>query len=154
MNPYNPPSVDPFISTPISKKGHRLALIGALFQILPIIGLIWSVIKMKTAMTGLRPTGQDVGALAAHIGEILVATSIALAGFLLGLVFLAVALLKYRYRASWSFWFLVIYGALLLFAFPIGTVIGLLLLNCAFTKKTEFLTPKSSGEPVSPPPAH
>jgi len=152
MNPYHPPSSDSSTFLPVSKTGHRLALLGVLLQIFPVIGIIWSVIKMKAAMTDPGHAGQDVGALAAHIGTIVLATCIALSGALLGLVFLAVALLKYRYRTPWSFWFLVIYGALSLFVFPIGTVIGVLLLTYALTKKPEFLTPKSSGEPFSPPP--
>jgi len=69
MNPYNPPSPDSSISLPVSKTGHRLALLGVFLQIFPVIGLIWSIIGVTAAKTVLGHSGQDVGALAAILGR-------------------------------------------------------------------------------------
>jgi len=59
-------------------------------------------------------------------------------GLFIGLVSLLVALFSHRYRAPWFFWFLMIYSAFSLLAFPIGTVLGIIILVHIIPRKEEF----------------
>lgn len=82
--------------------------------------------------------------LSENIGEVLIATAIGLGFSLVGLVLIGIALFASRYRAPWFFWFLVIYGGLLLFNFPVGTVFGIFILVYCLTNKTQFLSVNAS----------
>lgn len=60
-------------------------------------------------------------------------------GFI-GLILLVIALVKNRYRAEWFFWFLVIYGVIVMGTFPIiGLAFGIFFLVYCLTKRREFL---------------
>ena len=58
--------------------------------------------------------------------------------FVLGAVFAGLALFKYRYRALWFHRVLVTAGILMLFLFPVGTVLGVLLLVYVSNRRGEF----------------
>ena len=60
----------------------------------------------------------------------------------IGVILLAVALFRKKYRAAWFFWFLLIYGILIAMNYWEGTVIGGLLIIYLFYKKDEFLGSK------------
>ena len=91
------------------------------------------------------PGISDPQRLSANISEVLIATVVGLGLSIIGLVFLCVALFGCRYRAEWFFWFLVMYGGLLLFGFPIGTAVGIVLLVFCITRRHEFLKPNATG---------
>ena len=61
---------------------------------------------------------------------------------LVGLILLMISLIPLRYRAEWYFWFLNIYGVILLSAFPFGTIFGIFFLVYCLTKRREFLNQK------------
>jgi hypothetical protein len=85
------------------------------------------------------PGISDPQRLSANISDVLIATTAGLVFSVVGLVLLCIALFGYRYRAEWFFWFLVIYGALLLLGFPVGSVVGLVFLVFCLTRREEFL---------------
>ena len=58
--------------------------------------------------------------------------------FVLGAIFASLALFKYRYRALWFHRVLVAAGILMLFLFPVGTVLGVLLLVYVGNRRGEF----------------
>ena len=58
--------------------------------------------------------------------------------FVLGAIFAGLALFKYRYRALWFHRVLVTAGILMLFLFPVGTVLGVLLLVYVSNRRGEF----------------
>ena len=58
--------------------------------------------------------------------------------FVLGAIFAGLALFKYRYRALWFHRVLVTAGILMLFLFPVGTVLGVLLLIYVGNRRGEF----------------
>jgi hypothetical protein len=58
--------------------------------------------------------------------------------FLAGAVSAGLALFKYRYRALWFHRVLVAAGILMLFLFPVGTVLGVLLLVYVGNRRGEF----------------
>lgn len=129
--------------------GKALALAGAFLQCGPLIGLIGTFVGMRRAFQTLGSSGiAQPSQVAAAIDTVLIVTA---AGFVLGIIGLLLFLIShfsYRYRAPWVFNFLVIYGAVLLFAFPIGTIIGIALLVFCFTHKDEFLSRKQAPVPV------
>lgn len=118
----------------------------------PLIGMMATVIGMRKAFCSLGASGiNDPVQLSNNIGGVLVATAIGISIGLIGAILLFVSLLGFRYRAAWFYWFLVIYGVNILFAFPVGTVIGPFLLVYILTNRNQFLAPAShSGPPQTP----
>ena len=128
-----------------SNRGKTLALTGAFLQLGPLVGLIGTTIGMLHAFKTLESSGTaDPQRLSANISEVLITTAIGLGLSLLGLVLICLALFASRYRAPWFFWFLVIYGGILLFGFPVGTVIGIIILVFCAMRRHEFLTPPNN----------
>jgi serine/threonine protein kinase len=70
----------------------------------------------------------DAGNLASGIETAQLTTLLGVVTFVLGAIFASLALFKYRYRALWFHRVLVTAGILMLFLFPVGTVLGALLL--------------------------
>lgn len=85
------------------------------------------------------PSGiADPVQLASAFGDSLLITAIGFGISIIGIVLFMIALLGSRYRATWFFWFLVIYGGLALFNFPVGTLIGVFLLFFCLVNRSEF----------------
>ncbi len=91
----------------------------------------------------------DPAVISGGLGDSLFISAIGLFVGLIGLILLIVSLTAGRYRARWFFWFLVVYGVLLLFFFPAGTAFGLFFLVYCLTKTQEFLAPAPSLPPTS-----
>ena len=130
-----------------SNHGKTLALTGAFLQLGPIIGAAGSAIGMMRAFDTLAaaPGFSDPQRLSANISEVLIATVVGLGLSVIGLILLCIALFGCRYRAEWFFWFLVIYGGILLFGFPIGTAVGIVFLVFCIIRRHEFLKPNKTG---------
>jgi N-terminal double-transmembrane domain len=69
-------------------------------------------------------------------------TFLCVGAVVIGLVFLTLALVKFRYRAGWFFWFLIVFGILSLGIFPIGTAFGVFVLIYCLTRRAEFRAPQ------------
>lgn len=119
-----------------NKNGRKYALWGAWLQVGAVIGLIWTVIGMISSFQNVSPSGT---ALANEISNELTPVLIASVASFIGVVLLAVALFRKKYRAAWFFWFLLIYGILIAMNYWEGTLIGGLLIIYLFYKKDEFL---------------
>ena len=122
-----------------NKNGRKYALWGAWLQVGAVIGLIWTVIGMISSFQNVSPSGT---ALANGISSELTPVLIASVASFIGVVLLAVALFRKKYRAAWFFWFLLIYGILIAMNYWEGTAIGGLLIIYLFYKKDEFLGSK------------
>jgi len=122
-----------------NKNGRKYALWGAWLQVGAVIGLIWTVIGMISSFQNVSPSGT---ALANGISSELTPVLIASVASFIGVVLLAVALFRKKYRAAWFFWFLLIYGILIAMNYWEGTLIGGLLIIYLFYKKDEFLGAK------------
>ena len=121
------------------ENGRKYALWGAWLQVGAVIGLIWTVIGMISSFQNVSPSGT---ALANGISNELTPVLIALVASFIGVILLAVALFRKKYRAAWFFWFLLIYGILIAMNYWEGTAIGGLLIIYLFYKKDEFLGSK------------
>lgn len=120
-------------------KGRKLALWGAWLQLGLVFGLLGTVIGMIGAFNTIEAEGDgSAEALANNISIALNTTAIGIIAGLIGIVLLLVALFSHRYRAPWFFWFMAIYSVLMLLAFPIGTVFGIVVLVHIIPRKEEF----------------
>ena len=121
------------------QNGRKWALWGAWLQVGAVIGLIWTVIGMISSFQNVSPSET---ALANGISSELTPVLIASVASFIGVILLAVALFRKKYRAAWFFWFLLIYGILIAMNYWEGTVIGGLLIIYLIYKKDEFLGSK------------
>ena len=122
------------------ENGRKYALWGAWLQVGAIIGLIWTVVGIISSFQNVSPSGT---ALANQISNELTPVLIASVASFIGVIFLAVALFRKKYRAAWFFWFLLIYGILIAMNYWEGTLIGGLLIFYLIYKKDEFLGDKA-----------
>ena len=111
-------------------------------QLGPVFGLLGTVVGMIGAFSQISEFEQnDQGsaeALASNVSIALNTTAIGIIAGLVGMVFLLVSLFSSKYRAPWFFWFMAIYSVLSLLAFPVGTVIGIIVLVHIIPRKEEF----------------
>ncbi|MFB9899953.1 MotA/TolQ/ExbB proton channel family protein [Cerasicoccus arenae] len=121
------------------QPGKTLALIGAWLQIGPVFGLLGTVYGMVCAFQDIEASGMgNPEALANNISIAITTTAMGLIMGLIGLIFLAIAFFHSSYRAPWFFKFLIVFAIFWLIHFPIGTIIGVLLLVYIISKKAEF----------------
>ena len=121
-----------------SNSGAFIAKLGAWLQLAQVIGLAGTVAGMMKAFSSLKTSGtSDPEALSGAIGEVLIASAAGIAISLIGIILVLIAITACRYRAVWMFWFLCLYGGLMIFSyfFPFG----LFFLIYALVKKEEFL---------------
>jgi magnesium-transporting ATPase (P-type) len=143
------------------KKGKKLALWGAWLQIASVFALLLAIsgpaISILTSLGQLTEFGQNSqessDALASNMSLAMNLTAIgiiaAFIGLFIGLICLLLALFSSKYRAPWFFWFMAIYSALSILAFPIGTVIGAIVLVHIIPRKQEFWgDPNEAGQPI------
>ncbi|WPJ96797.1 MotA/TolQ/ExbB proton channel family protein [Coraliomargarita algicola] len=140
------------------KNGRKLALWGACLQIAPVFALLVAIlgpaISIFASFSQLTEFGQNAqessDALASNMSIAMSLTAIgiiaAFIGLFLGLICLLVALFSHRYRAPWFFWFMTIYSLFSLLAFPVGTVIGIIVLVHIIPRKEEFWCDQDGAE--------
>ena len=122
------------------KKGRTLALLGAWLQLAPFLGLLGTVIGMFNAFEEIskEESLSSTEMLSENISFAITATAIGIIPAMIGLILLLVALFASKYRAPWFFWFMVIYSIFTLLGFPIGTVLGIVILIYIIPRKNEF----------------
>jgi len=121
-----------------SQRGAFIAKLGAWLQLAQIIGFVGTAIGMVRAFSVLKTEGTSGPAkLSRAIGEVLWTTFAGISVSLVGVILVLIAITAYRYRALWMFWFLCLYGGLMIFSyfFPFG----LFFLIYALVKMEEFL---------------
>lgn len=130
-----------------SNNGAFIAKLGAWLQLAQVIGLAGTVAGMMKAFQVLGTAGtSDPAKLSRAIGEVLWSSFAGIAVAFVGLILVLIAITACRYRAVWMFWFLCIYGGLMIFSyfFPFG----LFFLIYALVKKNEFLKTADLQLPV------
>ncbi len=127
------------METPIPpQRGAFIAKLGVWLQLAQVIGLAGTVTGMMKAFQVLGTAGTaDPAKLSKAIGEVLVSAAGGIAVSFIGLILVIIAITACRYRAVWMFWFLCIYGGLMIFSYFVP--FGLFFLIYALVKKEEFL---------------
>lgn len=134
-------------TSPSPSRGAFIAKLGVWLQLAQVIGFAGTAAGMMKAFKVLGTAGtSDPAKLHRAIGEVLWTSFAGIAVSFVGVILVIIAVTACRYRATWMFWFLCIYGGLMIFSyfFPFG----LFFLIYALVKKQEFLPP------ASPQPTH
>lgn len=119
------------------RPGPRMAGLGAGFwgaSVLTFAGFLAQMMHVFDRIAQ-KERALDAEGLASGIQAAQLTGLLAFAFFVLGAIFVSLALFKYRYRARWFHRVLVTAGILMLFAYPIGTVLGALLLFYLLSKE-------------------
>jgi len=123
----------------MNERGKLLAIWGAVLQLGAVVGLIGTIFSMLRAFA--RVTQSEIGqpeALVSDMAIALHATMIGAVVSLVGIVLLLVALFSARYRAPWFQTVLWILSILWLLSFPVGTVLGIVVIVYLINHKGEF----------------
>jgi hypothetical protein len=134
-----------------ASKGRTFAITGTILQLGPSIWIIAYLVMLfrllilarnlsqATASKGLGAITELYSKIVSIYGDALILVAIGLLAGVVGLVLLTISLVSSRYRAEWFFWFLIVYGVLLLGAFPcVGTAIGIFFIVYCLTNRREF----------------
>ena len=132
----------------LKRPGPRMAGLGtgfmgggALLGLIFLAQVVWVFQRMSQmimALDGDVDVDGDAEKFASGIGTAQLTLLLGGVAFVLGAIFAGLALFKYRYRALWFHRVLVTAGILMLFLFPIGTVLGVLLLVYVGNRRGEF----------------
>lgn len=129
-------------STSIS--GAFIAKLGAWLQLAQVIGFVGTMGGMMKAFREIGTPGPgDPSRTSGAIGEVLRSAFAGISVSLVGILLILIAVTVCRYRTVWMFWFLCVYGGLMIFSyfFPFG----LFFLIYALVKKEEFLRPQEAA---------
>lgn len=134
-----------------SSKGKTLAIVGTLLQLGPSVWIISYFVMLFRVLILARNVSQQVNNngiaeftdlysnMVSIYGNALILVCLGLLAGAVGLVLLVISLASSRYRSEWFFWFLVIYGFILLWPFfCISTPIGIFFIVYCLTKRREF----------------
>lgn len=139
----------------MNQKGKQLAIWGVILQFGTVVGLVGTVVGMVRAfsrLVGLAEPGTiPVSDLSADLSIALYTTVVGSLLALVGIVFILIALLGIRYRAAWfrtALWFL---SFLWLLWFPIGTILGIVIIVYLINHKNEFSEPSARGDGIPTP---
>lgn len=124
-----------------TRHGRTLAVLAVAFQVGALIGLIPEFPDIASSLSTLKYSGLgDPSTLGPGLIEFLPALAVSLSLGAIGHGLLVAALVPCRYRAPWFFWFLVVYGGLLLPVFPVGTGFGVFFLVYCLKRRREFVS--------------
>ena len=137
---------------PGAARGRIFAVVGALLQLGPAIWVVMVMVTMSRVVIAAQglPGGTDSDEfrpmvltafrnLYGFLGWMLLMVGLA------GLGMMAMALTSLRYRAKWFFWFVMVYGVLVLWLIPFGTAVGIIFLVLAWKHRGEFSRPTPRG---------
>ena len=97
--------------TGLNTTGKVLAIVGALCQLGPFIGLTGTMIGMVKAFDNLGSSGtSDPATLSAAIGEVLISFISGLVVSLMGMALLLTGISMFNYRQKWAKVLLIILG--------------------------------------------
>jgi hypothetical protein len=129
-------------------KGKALAIIGMLLQLGPSAWFVSYIVMLLRLLflaknvfhSFLNPNAilDFYSKIFSIYGDALILICIGLFAGVLGIILLIISLVSLRFRAEWFFWFLMIYGFVLLWPFFCTTPIGIFFIVYCLTKRHEF----------------
>jgi len=138
----------------MNQKGKQLAIWGIALQLGTVVGLIGTIIGMVRAFSRLAESETaQTAALAYDISIALYTTAAGSVVALVGIILILVALFGARYRAPWFQTVLWILSILWLLSFPIGTILGIVVIVYLVNHRTEF-TDRDRSSPSRGRPSH
>ncbi len=101
-NPYTPPQSSLEGALTDRPRATKLAKLGAWLQVLPVVGIIGTVLAMIHAFSTLSTDGVgDPSKLSAAIGEVLISTALGFFGGMIGSVILGGSVFVQRNQPRW-----------------------------------------------------
>jgi len=138
---YNAPASDIIASgSKREQLGKALSVIGCILQSGIIIGIVISILKMVSAFQEITLYGAgDSKVMAGMISSALVSTVlggvVAFPGLLINILALSIS----SYGSPWLFRALIVSSIFWMLAFPIGTILGVILLVTVLKKRKIYL---------------
>jgi hypothetical protein len=122
----------------MNQKGKKLAIWGVTLQIVASVVIVIGIATGTARAIGGLGQAETQSSLASGVNIALYATTAGTILTLASIFFILIALFQARYRAVWFKKALWILSILWLFSFPIGTVLGIVILVYIIRYNSEF----------------
>ena len=144
---YNSPASEVLAYEPKREKlGKFLSVIGCILQSAIIIGIVITIFKMISAFQEITLYGAgDSKVMSGMISSALVSTVLGAVVAFPGLLINILAISISTYASPWLFRFLIISSTFWMLAFPIGTILGIILLIMTLKKRKIYLNDITNG---------
>ncbi len=131
----------------MNQKGKQLAIWGLVLQLGSVLGLFCTIIAMVRYFSGLADSGTvQASALVQEISKVLGPAAVGSVFGLIGIILILVALFRIRYRTPWFRTMLRVLSILWLMSFPIGTILGIVVIIYLARHKDEFTEQTPAGD--------
>lgn len=119
--------------------GKYVAIFGLLLFWAPLWGIVDSYLIMSSSFQEITLFGDNKPEISKEeMSSAALSTILGLFLSLVAICLLTLSVVGLNYRTTWLFWVLIIYSALLLFIFPVGTFVGLVVLVLLVLSRKKF----------------
>jgi hypothetical protein len=119
--------------------GKYIAIVGVLLLFTLPLGVVSTFYSIFLLFNEVQINGTgDPKLMAGGLSSALVSTVQGLILCVPGLFLLLISITALRYRPKWAYWVTVVYSILLLFMFPIGSILGIAGLITIILKRHSF----------------
>lgn len=119
--------------------GKYIGIAGALLLLILPLGVFNTLYSVFLLLSEFPVNGTgDPKLMAGGLSAVLVTTIQGLILCVPGLLLLLISVTALRYRSKWVYWVIVMYSFLLLFMFPIGSLLGIIGLTTVILKRKSF----------------
>jgi len=119
--------------------GKYVAVLGLLLFWAPLWGIVDSYLIMSSSFQEITLFGASEPEISQEeMSSAVWSTVIGFFIFLVALCLLTFSVVGLNYRTKWLFWALTIYSTLLLFMFPVGTLLGIVVLATLVLTRNKF----------------
>jgi hypothetical protein len=117
--------------------GKYVAILGVIIFWAPLWGIVDSYLIMSSSFQEITLFGANEPKISQEkMSSAAFSTVIGFFLVLVALCLLIFSVVGLNYRAKWVYWALIIYSTLLLFIFPVGTLLGIIVLvTLVFSRK-------------------
>ena len=119
--------------------GKYVAVFGLLLFWAPLWGIVDSYLIMSSSFQEITLFGDNKPEISQEeMSSAALSTIVGLFLSSVAICLLTFSVVGLNYRAKWLFWVLIIYSTLLLFTFPVGTFVGIVVLLSLLLSRKKF----------------
>jgi len=138
----------------MNQKGKQLAIWGLVLQLGSVLGLVCTTVAIVRYFSSLTDSQTaQASTLAQEISKVLGPAATGSVFGLIGIILILAALFSIRYRAPWFRTMLWVLSILWMMSFPIGTVLGIIVIIYLVRHKDEFTEQSPAGDTLRTAPA-
>jgi len=131
----------------MNQKGKQLAIWGLVLQLGSVLGLVCTTVAIVRYFSSLTDSQTaQASTLAQEISKVLGPAATGSVFGLIGIILILAALFRIRYRAPWFRTMLWVLSILWMMSFPIGTVLGIIVIIYLARHKDEFTEQSPAGD--------